>query len=406
MIRYRFTVLIATCITCLGINPSSSRPSEFLGLANAWTAAKVYPLEVAQAPPVSANQPVLQLGDRGAPVIELQKQLITLGYYDGLADGTYGESTQSAVSEFQTSIGLVADGVAGQATRNSLKQRAEAEPTASATPANPTTDAAQASPGRKIPWVLVGTGVALVTLGGGLFLLLRWFNSPPKTALPKSTSRQDDKFLLSNLNASPQDFQEEARHHEVDSNGHLAAVSPVADTNNPDNRASRQNPNDSIPLQKTTRLAKINIVDALIKDLQAPDPTKRRKAIWELAQRGDSRAVQPLIDLMVDSDSKQRSLILEALSQIGTRTLKPMNRALAISLQDENAEVRKNAIRDVTRIYELVSQASQLLCHAADDPNPEVQDTARWALNQLNRIHNASTLDSLPPSKSSDNPKE
>jgi len=156
---------------------------------------------------------------------------------------------------------------------------------------------------------------------------------------------------------------------------------------------------DNLPLETTTRLAKINIVDELIKDLRQPNPQKRRKAIWELARQGDSRAVKPLVDLMMVSDSQQRSLILEALSQIGNKTLKPLNRALAISLQDDNAQVRKNAIRDLTRIYEMVAQMSQMLCHAADDPDPEVKETAEWAINQLSRIRTSSTFDNLPPSE-------
>ncbi|NET61977.1 MAG: HEAT repeat domain-containing protein [Symploca sp. SIO2E6] len=150
---------------------------------------------------------------------------------------------------------------------------------------------------------------------------------------------------------------------------------------------------ENLPLETTTRLAKINIVDELIKDLQQPNPQKRRKAIWELARQGDSRAVKPLVDLMIDSDSQQRSLILEALSQIGNKTLKPLNRALALSLQDDNAQVRKNAIRDLTRVYEVVAQMSQMLCHAADDPDPEVKETAKWAINQLSRIRIPPTFD-------------
>ncbi|HAG82158.1 MAG TPA: peptidoglycan-binding protein, partial [Cyanobacteria bacterium UBA12227] len=90
-------------------------------------------------------------------------------------------------------------------------------------------------------------------------------------------------------------------------------------------------------INQTTRIAKTKRtgIEKLINDLGAVDPNKRRKAIWELAQRGDSRAVQPLVNAMVDADSKQRSLILEALSQIGTKTLKPMQMALALSMQDE-----------------------------------------------------------------------
>ncbi|MGG6268781.1 HEAT repeat domain-containing protein [Leptolyngbya sp. AN03gr2] len=158
-------------------------------------------------------------------------------------------------------------------------------------------------------------------------------------------------------------------------------------------------------LEETTRLAKVNIVDELIQDLRSPDPVKRRKIIWELGQRGDTRAVQPLVDLLVDSDSKQRSLILSALSEIGTRTLKPMTRALAVSLQDENAEVRKNAIRDLTRVYDMVSQISNLLHKATDDSDKDVQETAKWALGQLNRIR-STPGDSLPALKNSVSPPE
>ena len=136
----------------------------------------------------------------------------------------------------------------------------------------------------------------------------------------------------------------------------------------------------------TTKLVPVNIIDELVQDLQNPDPTQRRKAIWELGQRGNSAAVQPLTRLMLDADSKERSLILAALAEISTQTLKPMNRALALSLQDENPEVRKNAIRDMTRIYDLMGQAGTMLNHAASDSDPEVRQTASWAMDQLNRM--------------------
>jgi HEAT repeat protein len=89
---------------------------------------------------------------------------------------------------------------------------------------------------------------------------------------------------------------------------------------------------------------------------------------------------------MLDSDSKQRSLILAAMAEVGGRAIKPMNRALVTSLQDESPEVRKNAIRDLTRIYDQMAQISQMLGHAIEDPDIEVQETARYALSQMNRI--------------------
>ncbi|MGJ3245594.1 MAG: peptidoglycan-binding protein [Elainellaceae cyanobacterium] len=155
---------------------------------------------------------------------------------------------------------------------------------------------------------------------------------------------------------------------------------------------------DDIPIEATTRLAKVNIVQELVNDLHTPDPSKRRKAIWELGQRGSSEAIQPLSDLLIDSDSSQRSLILAAMSEIGMRSLKPLNRALIISMQDENPDVRKNAIRDITRVCDLVAQISQVLHHAAYDEDQEVQETAQWALKQVDRIRGSSDLDHLPPS--------
>ena len=154
----------------------------------------------------------------------------------------------------------------------------------------------------------------------------------------------------------------------------------------------------------TTRLVKADVMDELVASLQVAEPSKRRKAIWELGQRGNSSAVQHLVNSMVDADSKEKSLILAALSEIGIRSLKPMNRALAIALQDENPDVRKNAIRDLTRVYELVTQISQMLGHATEDQDPEVRRTAEWALEQLNRIREApkikSSLSTLEASRS------
>ncbi|MEG4404558.1 HEAT repeat domain-containing protein [Microcoleus sp. MON2_D5] len=161
-------------------------------------------------------------------------------------------------------------------------------------------------------------------------------------------------------------------------------------TNQGDSLAS---PKKDIALPETDGRPKVDIIEALIEDLQHLNPAKRGKAIWELGQRGDSRAVEPLLDLLANSDSKQYSLILASLSEIGIRTLKPMNNAWSISLQNENPEVRKNAIRDLTRIYELVNQISYLLHRATDDPDPEVQEVARWAINQLNRLRPRSGRD-------------
>jgi HEAT repeats len=153
----------------------------------------------------------------------------------------------------------------------------------------------------------------------------------------------------------------------------------------------------SLPAEitETTRLTKVDSGLALMAELHSLDPVKRCKAIWDLGQCGDSRAIQPLVDLLMDSDSAQRSLILAAVSEIGVRSLKPLTRGLMLSIQDDSPDVRKNAIRDVTRLCDGVAQVSQILQYAADDADPEVQETAQWALNQLSRMRSLPDSDLL-----------
>ncbi len=179
---------------------------------------------------------------------------------------------------------------------------------------------------------------------------------------------------------------------EIQNNGYSNTGFNIPETTNrADSLTESRKKEISVP--ETDDIPKFDIIEALIEDLQHLNPTQRRKAIWELGQQGDSRAVEPLLYLLANSDSKQYSLILASLSEIGIRTLKPMNNAWSISLQNENPEVRKNAIRDLTRVYELVNQISHLLYRATDDPDAEVKETARWAINQLNRIHPRSGRD-------------
>ncbi len=136
----------------------------------------------------------------------------------------------------------------------------------------------------------------------------------------------------------------------------------------------------------TSKTTKIDLVFELIKDLQQGDREIRRKAIWELAQKSDSRGIVPLIEIMSQVDSLERNLILEAITQITSRTLQPMNRVLLESLEDDNPQVRKNAIRDLTRLYQLMSQVTKRLSRMTEDVDLEVQQTARWALKQLDSI--------------------
>lgn len=59
-------------------------------------------------------------GCSGEEVRVLQQALIDLGYYEGTADGTFGDQTEAAVRAFQSANGLKADGLAGTKTRLKL----------------------------------------------------------------------------------------------------------------------------------------------------------------------------------------------------------------------------------------------------------------------------------------------
>jgi len=61
---------------------------------------------------------------RGDPnVAALQVALRARGVYDGTIDGVAGRGTAAAVASFQARRGLIADGIAGRATKRALKRR-------------------------------------------------------------------------------------------------------------------------------------------------------------------------------------------------------------------------------------------------------------------------------------------
>lgn len=66
------------------------------------------------------NRPTLKVGSQGEAVSELQAALKIMGYYNGAVDGTYGQTTATAVSQFKQSAGLAPDGVVDAATWQQL----------------------------------------------------------------------------------------------------------------------------------------------------------------------------------------------------------------------------------------------------------------------------------------------
>ena len=66
--------------------------------------------------PDAAVDALSQLGSRGQEVRSVQQKLKSLGFYAGSVDGIYGAQTKRAVTAFQKSVGIPADGIAGPKT--------------------------------------------------------------------------------------------------------------------------------------------------------------------------------------------------------------------------------------------------------------------------------------------------
>ena len=140
-------------------------------------------------------------------------------------------------------------------------------------------------------------------------------------------------------------------------------------------------------------LADIDVVAELIDDLQRGDRQLRRKAIWELAERGDARSLKPLMEIVPHLSPLDKSLINKAVTQIIARSLKPINDRLFAKLQDRNPQVRKNAVCDLRDLYLFVAPITKKLVQMQQDADPDVSQTAARALSQLNCDFAAKKLD-------------
>ena len=455
MIR-RSTLVFLTCLTALGTSavqtqamPSAQSSTQFRSAASQYSSSSQ--MLIAQTSG-GAPSSELSVNSRGEAVKALQVRLQKSSYYSGPVDGLYGLATQRAVRAFQADASLsqtgslddktwqqlqalsnqkssaaanlpAASGVNKAANRTILAANSAPETAPAATPtaatatptatelppadANNSNTADIAEPESKAGGlgkeVGLGMGVVavLASFGVGLYLSNRdkasksddgnWSQIEPSADLsmtsatvPPLAPTMGQQNGLGKVVSSPIDHRAMSQDSAaISANG--SSMVPMGSTG--------QSLSANGQMGNTAPLAQVDIIDGLVGDLRNPDPARRRKAIWELGQRGNSLAMQPLVDSMIDADSKEKSLVLAALSEIGIRSLKPMSRALAIALQDDNPEVRKNAIRDLTRVYDLVVQISQMLGHATEDEDPEVRQTATWALEQLNRIRRSQDMD-------------
>ena len=91
------------------------------GKAGSETITKMNSSSVKKASSSGSNvSGVLELGSRGAEVVELQSRLKKLGYYTGNVDGDFGDSTRLAVRAFQKNNNLYVDGRVGAGTADVL----------------------------------------------------------------------------------------------------------------------------------------------------------------------------------------------------------------------------------------------------------------------------------------------
>lgn len=142
-----------------------------------------------------------------------------------------------------------------------------------------------------------------------------------------------------------------------------------------------------------SQTTEIDVVFELIQDLQNNSSAKgigakdlRRKAIWELGQTNDFRAVEHLIQIMPEVESLEKSLILDSITRIANRSLETVNNVLLTCLDNECVEVRKKAIKDLTYLYQSLSLVAVHLAKMTEDSDTEVRDTAKWALKQFDKI--------------------
>ncbi|HEY9768312.1 MAG TPA: HEAT repeat domain-containing protein [Coleofasciculaceae cyanobacterium] len=272
-----------------------------------------------------------------------------------------------------------------------------------------------------------------ITSAISLYLVWLLFRTPTQNspAITRSTAVKKPKYFIINFknkSKRAQDVQGEPRkiapsqsYFRLDSNAieepvsleDIKQVSPIFNAVDSENfqvdRGRTEPQPDSLVkdismidnLAAFNSLTKINsnfnhidVVLELIQDLQQSDRHLRRKAIWELAKIGDLRSIQPLVKIISQADSIDKSLILKAVTQITNRNFQPINTELFALLQAKSPEVRINAIRDLTTLYKkFLAPVTKQLAQMQLDSDRQVRQTATQALQQLNSDSSLSMLD-------------
>ncbi len=105
------------------------------------------------------NQVTLKKGSKGANVKDLQTVLTMKGFYSSKIDGSFGSGTLTAVKNFQRSVKLEADGVAGNYTLSALYTMLNPPDLNTITPWPNTIDTSLSFPVEKLTWDTVCSSV-------------------------------------------------------------------------------------------------------------------------------------------------------------------------------------------------------------------------------------------------------
>ena len=93
----------------------------------------------------------LARGAKGEAVVQLQEQLIALGFLDGKADGSFGPATERALLAFQAAAGLEETGIADVETVEAMLD--PEAPIATATPKPTTAPTPQPQKSSVMVWI-------------------------------------------------------------------------------------------------------------------------------------------------------------------------------------------------------------------------------------------------------------
>jgi hypothetical protein len=115
-------VLLFVGLALGGVFSSSSKPQVAPPTTTPATHAATTAPATTPTKPVVVAVPSgpLKPGDSGTQVKVLQRALASLGFSPGTIDGIYGSKTTDAVTRFQTSANITADGIAGSQTLQAL----------------------------------------------------------------------------------------------------------------------------------------------------------------------------------------------------------------------------------------------------------------------------------------------